>query len=83
MGFSIPGDISLIGFDGLGHQLFANLTITTIQQPIYELGRMLAETLLDKLAAAKNYATGAMSKDEAVAQFKADVANAYPELTIE
>ena len=35
------------------------------------------------LAAAKNYATGAMSKDDAVAQFKADVANAYPELTIE
>ncbi len=35
------------------------------------------------LAAAKNYATGAMTKDEAIAQFKADVANAYPELTIE
>lgn len=49
MGFSIPDDISLIGFDGLGHQLLANPTITTIQQPIYELGRMLAEALLDKL----------------------------------
>lgn len=35
------------------------------------------------LAATKNYATGAMSKDEALTQFKADVANAYPELTIE
>lgn len=35
------------------------------------------------LSATKNYATGAMTKDEAVAQFKADVANAYPELTIE
>ena len=35
------------------------------------------------LAATKNYATGAMSKDEAIEQFKADVANAYPELTIE
>ena len=35
------------------------------------------------LSATKNYATGAMTKDEAIAQFKADVANAYPELTIE
>ena len=34
------------------------------------------------LSATKNYATGAMTKDEAIAQFKADVANAYPELTI-
>ena len=35
------------------------------------------------LAATKNYATGVMTKDEAIAQFKADVANAYPDLTIE
>lgn len=35
------------------------------------------------LAATKNYATGAMTKDEAIAQFKEDVANAYPDLTIE
>lgn len=35
------------------------------------------------LSATKNYATGAMTKDEAIEQFKADVANAYPELTIE
>ena len=35
------------------------------------------------LAATKSYATGVMTKDEAIAQFKADVANAYPELVIE
>lgn len=35
------------------------------------------------LAATKNYATGAMTKDKAIEQFKADVANAYPELIIE
>lgn len=49
MGYSIPGDISLVGFDGLGHQLLANPTITTIKQPVYELGAMLANTLLDRL----------------------------------
>lgn len=35
------------------------------------------------LAATQNYATGVMTKDEAITQFKEDVANAYPELTIE
>lgn len=35
------------------------------------------------LSAAKAYATGVLKKDEAVKQFKADVANAYPELTID
>lgn len=52
-GYSIPGDISLVGFDGLGHQLLASPTITTIKQPIYELGRLLADTLLDRLSGRK------------------------------
>lgn len=49
LGYDIPGDISLLGFDGFGHQLLANPQITTIKQPIYELGSMLASTLLDRL----------------------------------
>ena len=35
------------------------------------------------LSAAKAYATGVLSKDDALQQFKDDVANAYPELTID
>lgn len=49
LGYNIPKDISLIGFDGLGHHLLSNPTITTIHQPIYELGMMLASTLLERL----------------------------------
>ena len=49
LGYLIPDDISLIGFDGLGHQLLATPSITTIQQPVYELGAMLAKNLLNKL----------------------------------
>jgi len=49
LGYSVPGDISLVGFDGLGHQLLAKPTITTIRQPVYELGMLLANTLLDRL----------------------------------
>ena len=49
LGYSIPQDISLIGYDGLGHQMLAKPQLTTIQQPIYELGIMLAKTLLERL----------------------------------
>ena len=34
------------------------------------------------LSAVKSYVSGAMTKDEAIAQFKADALNAYPDLTI-
>lgn len=50
VGHVVPGDISLVGFDGLGHQLLTTPHITSVQQPIYEMGKMLAQTLLDRLA---------------------------------
>ncbi|RRD95127.1 LacI family transcriptional regulator [Clostridiales bacterium COT073_COT-073] len=49
MGYLIPQDISLMGFDGLGHQMLAKPQLTTVQQPIYELGVLLAEKLLERL----------------------------------
>lgn len=49
MGLKVPEDISIVGFDGLGHQLLTNPHITTVQQPIYEIGRMLAQALLDRI----------------------------------
>ncbi len=49
LNYKIPTDISLIGFDGFGHQRLATPTLTTIRQPIYDLGMMLATTLLERL----------------------------------
>lgn len=49
LGYGIPEDISLFGFDGLGHHLLATPQISTIQQPVYELGMMLAATILERL----------------------------------
>ncbi len=48
-GLRVPEDISIMGFDGLGHQLLATPRVTTVKQPIYEMGIMLAQALLDKL----------------------------------
>lgn len=49
MGLNVPGDISLVGFDGLGHQLLTTPHLSTVYQPIYEIGKELAQTLIDKL----------------------------------
>ena len=49
LGLRVPEDISIVGFDGLGHHLLTNPQITTVQQPIFEIGKMLAETLLARI----------------------------------
>lgn len=49
LGRKVPEDISIVGFDGLGHQLLTNPHITTVQQPIFEIGKMLAQALLNRI----------------------------------
>jgi DNA-binding LacI/PurR family transcriptional regulator len=49
LGLGVPEDISIVGFDGLGHHLLTNPQITTVQQPILEIGKMLAKTLLARI----------------------------------
>ena len=38
-GLSIPGDVALAGFDGLRTSLFTTPPITTVRQPLAEIGR--------------------------------------------
>ncbi|MDR2889587.1 MAG: LacI family transcriptional regulator [Lachnospiraceae bacterium] len=49
-GLSVPEDVSVAGFDGLGHHLLTQPQITTVRQPIYEIGKMLAEALLARIS---------------------------------
>ncbi len=52
-GKKVPDDISVEGFDGLGHHLLTNPHITTVQQPIFEIGRLLAESLINRISGNK------------------------------
>lgn len=47
LGKRIPEDLSVIGFDGISLCKMTNPEITTISQPIYEIGSVAAQTLLD------------------------------------
>jgi DNA-binding LacI/PurR family transcriptional regulator len=48
-GLKVPADISVLGFDDIYAAAFHNPTLTTIRQPLFQMGRLAAETLLSSL----------------------------------
>ncbi|GMO66844.1 MAG: substrate-binding domain-containing protein [Treponemataceae bacterium] len=48
-GLRVPEDISVVGFDGLGRQFLAGTLLTTIAQPVIEMGKALANTLVCRI----------------------------------
>jgi alanine racemase len=48
-GISIPKDIAIIGFDNIAFCELVEPTLTTIAQPIYKLGAVAAQIIIDTL----------------------------------
>lgn len=48
-GLSVPGDCSVVGFDDLPFASFTHPPLTTIRQPIYEMGGLVAGILIDAI----------------------------------
>ncbi len=46
----VPEDVSVLGFDDIYAAAFHNPALTTIKQPLFEMGSLAAKTLLQKLA---------------------------------
>ena len=49
-GISIPDEMGIIGFDGLGYEKMVKPNITTMRQPVYEAGKILATRIIEILA---------------------------------
>lgn len=49
MGISIPGDLSVIGFDDLDVSAHLDPPLTTMAQPFHEIGRVAADLLLRRI----------------------------------
>lgn len=49
-GLKLPEDVSLIGFDDIPSASFQNPRLTTVRQPLHEMGVLAASTLLEGIA---------------------------------
>lgn len=50
MGLSIPEDLAVVGFDDIPLASFPEISLTTIAQPKYEMGRYAVEILLKRMS---------------------------------
>jgi LacI family transcriptional regulator len=48
-GFQVPGDVSVVGFDDIQGAAFHNPSLTTIRQPLYQMGTTAARILLQRI----------------------------------
>lgn len=48
-GLHVPNDMALIGFDRIDFSNMTNPTLTTIAQPMYKMGTVAAQMLIDKI----------------------------------
>jgi LacI family transcriptional regulator len=55
-GLSVPGDLSVVGFDDVEHATIVSPALTTVRQPLAEMGRM-AVTLLMRLIERQRFET--------------------------
>jgi len=45
----VPQDMSVIGFDNLAHAAFVSPSLTTVHLPLYQVGALACERLLDRI----------------------------------
>ena len=50
-GYRVPEDVSVVGFDDIQSAAFQNPALTTVRQPLREMGLIAAETLLRRITA--------------------------------
>ncbi len=48
-GLDVPGDISIVGFDGVGPASFAAYNVTTVRQPVQRMTQSAASMLIERI----------------------------------
>jgi len=64
-GLSIPGDVAIIGFDGIRRGVTANVPLTTVKQPTDQIGQLAFDNLI-KLVNGEEIITRTVLKPELV-----------------
>jgi DNA-binding LacI/PurR family transcriptional regulator len=55
LGLRVPADISVIGFDDIKAAAFSNPRLTTIRQPLSNMGRIAAQCVLNRLHGSERF----------------------------
>jgi LacI family transcriptional regulator len=50
VGLSVPGDVSVVGFDDIQSAAYSTPSLTTVRQPLAEMGTRGAQVLLERIA---------------------------------
>ena len=50
VGMSVPGDVSVVGFDDILSAAYSTPSLTTVRQPLAEMGKRGAKVLLERIA---------------------------------
>ena len=53
VGMRVPEDVSVLGFDDIYAAEYHNPALTTIRQPLFEMGKLAAQTLLNSISAGR------------------------------
>jgi LacI family transcriptional regulator len=54
-GLSVPGDVSVVGFDDIQNAAYHNPSLTTIRQPMQHMGTVAARILLQRIRATESF----------------------------
>jgi len=54
VGLAVPGDVSVVGFDDIQSAAYSTPSLTTVRQPLTEMGQRGAQILLERIANREN-----------------------------
>jgi LacI family transcriptional regulator len=78
LGINVPGDVSVIGFDDIRSASFHNPRLTTIRQPLINMGRIAAQCVLNRLHGTERYREQIVVEPELMVRESTALANPSP-----